>query len=123
MKTIAIPLIACALVGATIRLAGPAAAVCYSADCVPNVARGVVSGGPCTPSKYFAFGLDGGGATYVCTTSGVWAAAGPLIGIYDVALSCPGVNLSAQESTGVPLVCANLNGVTMRWIHRPDTVN
>jgi hypothetical protein len=123
MKTIAIPLVACALAAATIPLAATASAVCYSADCVPNVTRGVAQGGPCNPSKYFAFGLDAGGATFVCNTSGVWAPVGPLIGVYDVALACPGVNLSAQESTGVPVVCANMNGVSMRWVHRPDTIN
>jgi hypothetical protein len=75
MRTIAIPMIVCGLAAASIPFAGSASAVCYSADCVPNVTRNVVPGGPCTPSKYFAFGLDAGGTTFVCTTAGMWSPA------------------------------------------------
>ena len=48
------------------------------------------------PRKAFDFGFDGGGATFVCNTAGVWTPVGPLIGVYKVALPCPGLlNLSA----------------------------
>ena len=83
-----------ASLSASILFAGPASAYCYSAECVPNVARNVIEGAPC-----------------------VWAAAGPLIGVYNVTLPCPSLNLSAQGSDGVPLQCA-AQGTQLRWVHR-----
>ena len=96
MRTIAIPMIACGLAAASIPLAGTASAVCDAPDCVPNITRDVLQGAPCVPRKAFDFGFDGGGATFVCNTAGVWTPVGPLIGVYKVALPCPGLlNLSA----------------------------
>ncbi|MGH3674894.1 MAG: hypothetical protein ACRDU5_03985 [Mycobacterium sp.] len=104
----------------SIPFAGNASAYCYSADCVPNVARNVVEGTPCVlqPRRAFAFGLDSTGATLVCNAAGVWAGAGPLVGIYNVALPCPAVGLSAQGSDGIPLQCADMGGGDLRWAHR-----
>ena len=108
---------------ATSLVAAPdAEAVCYSAECVPNVARDVVGGAPCTPGKYFNYGLGAAGETYVCNRIGVWTPAGPLIGIYNVALDCPQLNASAQGSDGVAFVCADMGGGHLRWAHRIDTL-
>jgi hypothetical protein len=121
MKAIA-PMIACGLAAASIPLAGTASAVCDSRECVPNVARDVAQGGPCAPRKTFVFGLDAGGATYVCTVAGVWSPVGPLVGVRNVPLSCPALNLSAQGSDGVPFWCVDMGGGALQWAHRPDTV-
>jgi hypothetical protein len=61
MKTMTVTTVAGGLVAASITLAGTASAYCYDPDCVPNVTRNVVQGA-------------------------VWAPAGPLIGVYDIAL-------------------------------------
>jgi hypothetical protein len=45
-----------------------------------------------------------------------------LIGAYNVALPCPGLNLSARGSDGVPFQCVDMGGGTLKWAHRPDTV-
>jgi hypothetical protein len=119
-KFAAAAMLACGLVAAPIPLAGPASAVCDAADCVPNVTRDVVEGAPCIPRKYYAFGLDSEGRTFVCATPGVWKQVGPLVGVQDVALPCPVVNQSVQQSNGVPLMCAEMPGYR-RWVHRPDT--
>jgi hypothetical protein len=103
-------------------LAGSAWAVCYSADCVPNVARNVMPNAPCVPGKYFNYGLDANGGTFVCNKIGVWTAAGPLIGIYNVALRCKTLGTSAQGSDGVAFVCADMGGGQLRWAHRIDTL-
>jgi hypothetical protein len=68
----------------------------------------------------FAFGVDAANNTLVCASWGVWAPAGPLVGLRDVALPCYRQNDSAQESDGVPLMCANINN-SLRWAHRADT--
>jgi len=108
---------------ATTLLAAPdAQAVCYSADCVPNVARNVVAGAPCTPGKYFNYGLGAAGETYVCNKIGVWTPAGPLIGIHNVAMDCSQLNASAQGSDGVAFVCVDMGGGHLRWAHRIDTL-
>ena len=123
MRVVAVPMIACGLMAATIPLAGTASAYCNSASCVPNVTTNVVANGPCAPGKYFVFGLDPGGATYVCNVAGVWAPVGPLVGMYDVTLPCPGLkNASAQGSDGVPFQCVDMGGGALEWAHRPDTV-
>ena len=120
---VAAPILACGLVASAIPLAGTASAVCYSAECVPNVARNVVPGAPCAPGKFFNYGLDAGGGTLVCNKIGVWTAAGPLIGIYNVALPCPIVGTSAQGSDGVAFACSAIGGGTsLRWTHRTDTL-
>ena len=115
-----------ALAGATavlplsVPFAGSASAYCYAAECVPNVARNVVEGTPCVlrPRRAFAFGLDSGGGTLVCNAAGVWAGAGPLIGVYNVGQLCPAVGLSAQGSDGIPLQCMDMGGGNLQWAHR-----
>ena len=105
---------------ASILSAGTASAYpCYSAECVPNVARNVIEGAPCVPEprRIFAFGLEPDGGTVVCNAAGVWAAAGPLIGVYNVPMPCPSLGLSAQGSDGVALQCA-AQGTQLRWAHR-----
>ena len=59
---------------------------CYSADCVPNVARNVTAGAPCAPQprRAFAYGLEPTGGTVICNAAGTWASAGALIGVYNV---------------------------------------
>jgi hypothetical protein len=111
---------ACSVLPLSIPLAGSASAVCYSADCVPNVARNVVEGTPCVPHprRVFAYGLDATGATLVCNVGGVWAATGPLVGVYNVAMACPAVGLSAQGSDGVALQCMDMGGRELTWAHR-----
>jgi hypothetical protein len=121
MKTIAAPVIASGPMAASIPLAGSASAYCDSADCVPNVARNVAQGAPCVPHKAFDLGLDSGGGTFVCNTTGVWAPVGPLIGVHNVAVPCPALNVSAQGSDGVPFQCVDMGGGALRWAHRPDT--
>jgi hypothetical protein len=96
--------------------------VCYSADCVPNVARGVTPGSPCTPSKFFNYGLGAAGETLVCNKVGAWTATGPLIGIYNVALRCATPGTSAQGSDGVAFQCSDVGGGELRWTHRADTL-
>ena len=83
------------------------------------MARNVIEGAPCVPEprRVFAFGLEPDGGTVVCNAAGVWAGAGPLIGVYNVTLPCPSLNLSAQGSDGVALQCAAL-GTQLRWAHR-----
>ena len=107
----------------SVLLAGNVSAdPCYSADCVPNVARNVTVGAPCVPQprRAFAFGLKPDGGTVVCNSAGVWAAAGPLIGVYNVTMPCPALNLSAQGSDGIPLQCAELFYGDLQWAHRND---
>lgn len=96
--------------------------VCYSADCVPNVARNVTQGAPCVPlpRRAFAYGLQPDGATVICDAAGVWAPAGPLIGVYNVAMPCPSLNLSAQGADGVALQCLDQGVDKLRWSHRAD---
>lgn len=93
---------------------------CYSADCVPNVARNVGAGGPCVPQprRAFAYGLQPDGATVVCNAAGVWVAAGPLIGVYNVTMPCPSLNLSAQGSDGLALQCLDMGVSRLEWAHR-----
>lgn len=93
---------------------------CYSADCVPNVVRGVGAGGPCAPQprRAFAYGLQPDGATVVCSAAGVWVSAGPLVGVYNVTMPCPSLNLSAQGSDGVALQCLDQGIGDLEWSHR-----
>ena len=110
-----------AVMPASILFAGNASAGwCYSADCVPNVVRNVTEGAPCSPQprRAFAFGLEPNGETVVCDPAGVWVASGPLIGVYNVTLPCPSLNLSAQGSDGIALQCADLGGGQLQWAHR-----
>ena len=110
-----------ALLPTTVAFAGNATADwCYSADCVPNVARNVSAGGPCEPQprRTFAYGLQPDGGTVVCSAAGVWVAAGPLIGVYNVTMPCPALNLSAQGSDGVALQCLDLGVNRLKWAHR-----
>lgn len=112
-----------ALLPTSILFAGNASADwCYSADCVPNVARNVGQGGPCVPQprRAFAYGLEPNGATVVCNAAGTWAAAGSLIGVYNVTMPCPALNLSAQGSDGIALQCLDLAFGDLEWAHRTD---
>ncbi len=116
-------LAASALLPTSILFPGTASAGwCYSADCVPNVARNVTAGAPCVPQprRAFAFGLEPNGGTVVCNSAGVWAAAGPLIGVYNVTMPCPALNLSAQGSDGIALQCAEMGIGDLQWAHRTD---
>lgn len=110
-----------ALLPTSVLFAGNASAVpCYSAECVPNVARNVVAGSPCVPQprRLFAYGLEPDGSTVVCNAAGVWVAAGPLVGVYNVAMPCPALNLSAQGSDGVALQCLDMGVSRYKWAHR-----
>ncbi|WP_234834788.1 hypothetical protein [Mycolicibacterium stellerae] len=95
---------------------------CYSADCVPNVARNVTAGTPCVPQprRAFAYGLEPAGGTVVCNAAGAWVSAGPLIGVYNVTMPCPALNLSAQGSDGIALQCLDLAYGSLQWAHRAD---
>jgi hypothetical protein len=95
---------------------------CYSADCVPNVARNVTAGAPCAPQprRAFAYGLEPTGGTVVCNPAGYWASAGPLVGVYNVTMPCPALNLSAQGADGIALQCLELAYGTLQWAHRSD---
>jgi hypothetical protein len=118
----AVPVLVCGLTAAVVPFAGNASAIpCDAADCVPNVARNVIQGAPCVPGKFYAFGLAADSATLVCSTAGVWAPAGPLVGVREVALPCYApLGSSAQGPDGIPLLCADINAMT-RWAHRVDT--
>ena len=112
-----------ALLPTSTLVAGTASADwCYSADCVPYVARNVTAGAPCVPQprRAFAYGLEPNGGTVVCNSAGVWAAAGPLVGVYNVTMPCPALNLSAQGSDGIALQCAELGFGDLQWAHRTD---
>jgi hypothetical protein len=128
MRTvIAIPTIACGLVTAAISLAGPSAAACDSADCVPNVARNVAAGTPCVPRPSFVFGLDAGAGTLICTPQAVWVPVGRLVGEREVTQPCftpgdtaqqplAGNDLQLMRTPGVPLKCAQINS-RMQWVN------
>ena len=110
-----------AMLPMSIMLAGNASTEgCYSADCVPNVARNVIEGAPCIPQprRAFAYGLEPDGSTVICNAAEVWAAAGPLIGVYNVAMPCPALDLSAQGGDGIPLQCSDQGAGRLRWSHR-----
>jgi hypothetical protein len=112
-----------ALLPTSILVAGTASADwCYSADCVPNVARNVTAGAPCAPQPRlaFAYGLESDGGTVVCNAGGTWAAAGPLVGVYNVTMPCPALNLSAQGSDGIALQCLDQAYGDLQWSHRTD---
>jgi hypothetical protein len=124
-KVIAVPTIACGMIAAAISLAGESSAACDAADCVPNVARNVVAGAPCTPQPGFVFGLDASHGTLICTPQGMWVAVGPLVGEREVTQPCFRVNDSAQQplagndlqlmrTPGVPLKCASINS-RLQW--------
>jgi hypothetical protein len=123
-RLVAVGLAAAATAPVSVLFAGSASAYgCYSAACVPNVATNVAEGAPCAPQprRAFAYGLKPDGATVICDISGVWVAAGPLIGVYNVTQPCPALNLSAQGSDGIALMCGDRGGGDLRWLHRlPD---
>ncbi len=128
-KIAVVPVIACGLLSATIPLATPSSATsCHSASCVPNVARNVVGGTPCTPSPSFVFGMDANNGTLICAASGIWMPTGPLVGEAQNALSCSTPGTTAQERMagdewevnvpGVPLLCTGPADIA-RWAHFP----
>ncbi len=132
MRTIVIaPVIACGLLSVAIPLAAPASATsCHSASCVPNVAKNVAGGMPCTPSPSFVFGMDARNGTLICAASGVWMPTGPLVGEAQNALSCSTPGTTAQERMagdewqvnvpGVPLICTGPADIA-RWAHFPPS--
>jgi hypothetical protein len=124
---IAVSAVACGLITAAISLAGQASAACDAVDCVPNVARNVVAGTPCTPAPSFVFGLDSGGGTLICASQGMWMRVGPLVGTREVTQPCDLAGATAQQplagndlqlmrTPGVPLRCADTNGA-LRWVN------
>jgi hypothetical protein len=126
-KIIATSVVACGLITAAISLAGETSAACDAADCVPNVARNVVEGAPCTPRPSFVFGIDSDLRTLICASQGVWVRVGPLVGEREVALPCDRLGDTAQQplagndlqllrTPGVPLRCADTNGA-LRWVN------
>jgi hypothetical protein len=123
------PVIACGLLSAMVSFAGPASATsCHAASCVPNVAKNVAGGMPCTPSPSFVFGMDAQNGTLICAASGVWMPTGPLVGEAENSLPCSTPGTTAQERMagdewevnvpGVPLQCSGGLGVS-RWAHFP----
>jgi hypothetical protein len=119
--------VACGLFTAAIPLAGQASAVCDAADCVPNVARNVVGGTPCTSAPSFVFGFDTDLKTLICAAQGVWVRVGPLVGEREVTQPCDrpgdtaqqplaGNDLQLMRTPGVPLRCAELNNA-LRWVN------
>ena len=128
MRTIiAASAVACGLITAAMPLAGEASAVCDALDCVPNVARNVVAGAPCTPAPGFVFGIDANGGTLICASQGMWIGVGPLVGEREVTQPCDRLGDSAQQplagndlqlmrTPGVPLRCAEINNAR-RWVN------
>jgi hypothetical protein len=125
-KTLAAAALTCGLIAAAIPLAGQASAACDSVDCVPNVARGVSAGAPCTPAPGYVFGVDAEG-TLICTSQGMWVRVGPLVGTREVAQPCDragdtaqqplaGNDLQLMRNQGVPLRCAFVNNA-LRWVN------
>jgi hypothetical protein len=125
-KVIAASAICCGLIAAAISLAGQVSADCDAADCVPNTARNIVEGAPCTPRPSYVFGFDSDHRTLICAADGMWVPVGPLIGEREVALPCDRPGDTAQEplagndlqprTTGIPLKCGYVNG-GLRWVH------
>jgi len=124
---IAASAVACGLITAAMPLAGEASAVCDALDCVPNVARNVVAGAPCTPAPGFVFGIDANGGTLICASQGMWIGVGPLVGEREVSQPCDlagstaqqplaGNDLQLMRTRGVPLRCADVNGA-LRWVN------
>ena len=126
MRKIIAAAVASGLATAAISLAGGAAAACDSVDCVPNVARGVAAGAPCTPSPSYVFGVNAEG-TLICASQGMWVRVGPLVGTREVAQPCDrpgdtaqqplaGNDLQLMRTPGVPLRCALVNNA-LRWVN------
>src|SRR5262249_37191426 len=104
-----------------------ASAACDAMDCVPNVARNVVEGAPCTPRPSFVFGVDSNLNTLICASQGMWLRVGPLVGEREVTMPCDRAGDTAQQpragndlqllrTLGVPLRCAEVNGA-LRWVN------
>ena len=119
--------VTCGLIAAAIPFAGTAAAACDAVDCVPNVARNVAEGAPCTPRPSFVFGVDSDQRTLICVSQGMWVRVGPLVGEREVAMPCDSAGDTAQQplagndlqlrrTPGVPLRCADTNGA-LRWVN------
>ena len=124
-KVIAVSAIACGLITAAISLAGQSSAFCDAVDCVPNVARNVAAGTPCTPAPSFVFGLGSDGGTLICASQGMWVRVGPLVGTREVKQPCDrrgdtaqqplaGNDLQLMRTPGVPLRCVEINNA-LQW--------
>ncbi len=120
--TVAVATFAVAIPVSVMLAANGSAYGCYEAACVPNLARNVAEGAPCDPlpRRAFAFGLEPDGGTVVCNPAGQWVAAGPLVGVYNVAQQCPSPGLSAQGQDGIALMCADSGSGALRWSHRVE---
>jgi hypothetical protein len=108
------------LIAALITPAGTASAFCDAADCVPNVSLNVVEGASCAPQPVNDFGLDSTSRAFVCATTGTWLPAGSLVGLRENAQPCDAINDSAQDPSGIPLICALINA-RYQWANRTDT--
>ncbi len=126
MRRIAIAATVTGLLTAAITSAPAASASCDSASCLPNVARNVAAGTPCTPSMNFVFGLDAAGNTVICSAAGSWRPTGPLIGEAAPGLRCATLGSTAQtrlsgntlqvQVPGIPLQCVGQPG-SATWVH------
>ncbi len=126
MRTIMVAAAVTGLLMTPLPLAGPASAACDSAGCLPNVARNVIAGAPCTPSINFVFGLDSASNTLICSTAGRWVPTGALQGEAAPALRCsiPGATAQTRLSgntlqvqvPGIPLQCVGPPGAS-KWVH------
>jgi hypothetical protein len=125
-RTLAASVAACGLLTTAVPLAAEASAACDSVDCVPNVARGVTAGAPCTPSPSYVFGVNAEG-TLICASQGMWLRVGPLVGTREVSQPCDragdtaqqplaGNDLQLMRTPGVPLRCAFVNNA-LRWVN------
>lgn len=126
MRRIVVAAAVVGLLTAALPLAGTASASCGSASCLPNVARNVAAGMPCTPSMNFVFGLDAANNTVICSTGGTWVATGPLTGEAAPGLRCAPLGATAQtrlsgntlqtQVPGIPLQCVGQPGAG-KWVH------
>lgn len=116
LRNIAIALALSGLLAAAITPAGKASASpCDGPDCVPNVSRNAAVGAPCVPHKFYDFGLDSYGRTFICVNSGGWAQSLPLVGVRNMGDPCSGLQGTAQSPEGLPMTCSGV------WVWGPDT--
>lgn len=102
------------LIAAPIWMGGTASATpCDSADCVPYVARNVVSGQAChSTATHYVFGLDPAGRTMLCPTLNKWTASElPLIGVRSASAPCGETKGVAQSVDGQPMSC-----ISGQWV-------
>ena len=84
-----------------------AASPCDGPDCVPNV-RAADRGQACVARRFFPFGLDVNGNTFICLYGGSWSSAPPLLGVRAEGGTCASnVRGVAQSAAGLPLLCSD----------------